>query len=87
MIISDLKSFSGANREELRAFIAQLKLKVSLFPDEQSPLRYAISCLEGLAIDLFLPFLNNDHINFDNIQFFIDDLEATYGEPDRESTA
>ena len=48
--IPDPELFSG-NKEKLRSFIVQLKLKTQTITDEKTRLRYAVSRLSGQAFD------------------------------------
>ena len=69
--------FDGT-RSELRAFTTQLRLKVVLFPDEQSRLCLAINCLTGQAMDQVQQYVKADHVDLENVEALIDILAEAF---------
>ena len=84
--IPDPEKYKG-DREKLRPFITQLRLKAALYPDPQSQLYYAVSLLEDHALDQVTPHITNDRINLDNMGSLISILETAFGDPDKVATA
>ena len=84
--IPDPEKYKG-DREKLRPFITQLRLKAALYPDHQSQLRYAVSLLEDRALDQVTPHIANDRINLDDLAGLISILETAFGDPDKVATA
>ena len=72
---------------KLRAFTTQLRLKVVLFPDEQSRLRLAINCLAGEAMDQVQQYVKADRVDLENVEALIDMLEESFGNPNRVAEA
>ena len=84
--IPDPKKYKG-DRDKLRPFLTQLRLKVALYPDDQSRLRYAVSLLEDRALDQIMPYIEDDRIDLDNLAELIGILETAFGDPERVATA
>ena len=78
--------FDGT-QSKLRAFTTQLRLKVVLFPDEQSRLRLAINCLAREAMDQVQQYVKADRIDLENVEALIDILEEAFGNPNRVAEA
>ena len=88
----DSPDFSGSDRTQLRGWIAQLRMVIrhtpSRFPDKQAKMRYAFNRLSGIALKQILPHVrDNGEIGLENLPAFIQLLEATFGDPDRVTTA
>lgn len=75
------------NRESLRNFLLQIRLKVATLSDDQSKLRYTISLLKGPALDQVAAFVRNDRIDLANFESLVQILETAFGDPDRKATA
>ena len=75
------------DRDKLRPFLTQLRLKAALYPDDQSKLRYAVSLLEDHTLDQITPHIEDDLIDLDNLAQLIGILETAFGDPDRVATA
>lgn len=86
MKISDPDKFDG-NRDHLRNFLLQIRLKAGMLPDDQTRLRYAISLLKGPALDQVAAYIQNDRIDLSNLDQLTRILETAFGDPDRKSTA
>lgn len=84
--IPDPDKYDG-NKDQLRNFILQIRLKTSSLLDDQAKLRYTISLLKGAALDQVAAFVQNDRINIDNLDMLIKILETAFGDPDRKATA
>ena len=84
--IPDPEMFSG-EKDKLRAFSVQLRLKTQTITDEQARLRYAVSRLSGSAFDQIVPFVLADRINITDTAALLHILEAAFGDPDRAATA
>jgi hypothetical protein len=88
----DSPDFSGADRTQLRGWIAQLRMVIrhtpSRFPDEQAKMRYAFNRLSAVALKQVLPHVrDNGDIGLGDLPAFIHLLEAAFGDPDRVATA
>jgi hypothetical protein len=60
----------------------------SSFPDEQSKMRYAFNHMSGLTLKQILPlFRENGEVGLEELQAFIQLLEAASGDPERVATA
>jgi hypothetical protein len=85
--IPDPERFTG-DREKLRSFLVQLRLKTyPLQDDKQAQLRYAVSVLGGDALNQIIPFMRDDKIDLPDLKALIDILERAFGDPDRAATA
>ena len=84
--ILDPEKYKG-DRNKLRPFLTQLRLKAALYPDNQSKLRYAVSLLEDRALDQITPHIEDDRIDLDDLAELIDILETAFGDPDRVATS
>ena len=84
--IPDPEKYKG-DRDKLRTFLTQLRLKAALYPDDQSKLRYAVSLLEDCALDQITPHIEDDRIDLDDLAELIGILETTFGDPDRVAIA
>ena len=87
--IPDPDKFDG-KRDDLRAFLAQLRLKLvepGAFRNEQAKLRYAVSRLKGIALEQIISYITPTKIDFDTVDDLIDHLNASFDEPDRAASA
>lgn len=84
--IPDPEKFTG-NRDKLRPFLAQLRLKASTFLTDQERLSYAVSVLGKDALDQVLPYIGNDRVNVDNRAALITTVENAFGNPTRVADA
>ena len=84
--ILDPEKYMG-DRGKLRPFLTQLRLKVALYPDDQSKLRYVVSLLEDRALDQITPHIEDDRIDLDDLAELIGILETAFGDPNRVTTA
>lgn len=88
--LPDAPKYSG-KPEELRPFLAQLRLKLNGEPDHfatvQQQLGYAINRLEGSALDQLMPHIHDDRIDLPDFAAFRTILETAFGDPDRRRTA
>jgi tRNA A37 threonylcarbamoyladenosine dehydratase len=50
-------------------------------------LHYALSRLEGAALEQLIHLVDNDHVDLDNFNAFITLLEEAYSDPDHANTA
>ena len=86
----DAPKYSG-KPEELRPFVAQLRLKLGgerdHFPTVQNQLAYAVNRLEGAALDQLMPYILDDRVNLADLPAFVTILETAFGDPDRRRTA
>lgn len=87
----DPDKFNGT-RAKLPGFLTQLRMKLEVnsdrFRNEAAQVIYAISCLEGRALDQVVPLVNsNPSMPFSSISAFIAHLEASFGDPDPRGTA
>jgi len=65
-----------------------IRQKPASFPDEQSKMRYVFNRLRGIALGQILPHVRKDGtIGLEDLQAFIQLLEAAFGDPDRVATA
>ena len=80
--LPDPEKFNGT-KEKLRPFLAQLRLKAAIFPSDQAKLRFSVSVLTGDALDIILPYIQNDQINLDNLAALITILEGAFGNPNK----
>lgn len=85
--IPDPEKFTGEKRDKLKSFLVQLRLKAATLSDEQARLRYAVSVLDGPALDQLIPHVKNETVDLTNLQALIDILEAAFGDPDKQGTA
>ena len=83
--IPDPEKYKG-DREKLRPFITQLRLKAALYSDQQSQLHYTVSLLEDRTLDQVTLYITNDCINLDNLASFISILEIAFGDLDKVAT-
>ena len=80
--IPDPKKYKG-DRDKLRPFLTQLRLKAALYPDDQSKLCYAVFLLEDCALDQITPHIKDDRIDLADLAELIGILETAFGDPDR----
>jgi len=88
----DSPEFSGADRTQLRGWIAQLRMvirhKPASFANEQSKMRYIFNHLRGVAIGHILPHVREDGmIGLEDLPAFIQLLKEAFGESDWVATA
>jgi hypothetical protein len=90
--LPDAPMFDGT-RDKLRSFVTQLRLKLfsdaSRFPTARLRVSYAISRLEGRAMEQLLPYIrdNGQIVNLEDVEHVISILQTTFGDPDRAATA
>ncbi|KAH0608327.1 uncharacterized protein H6S33_001461 [Morchella sextelata] len=87
----DPEKFDGT-RTKLPRFITQLRMKLEVnhdrFRNEAAKVIYAVSHLEGRALDQVIPLINaNPAAPFSSITAFVAHLEASFGDPDPQNTA
>lgn len=84
--VPDPEPFDGTTKN-LRPFLAQLRLRTAMFPDQQSRLRFAVSVLRDQALDQVLPFIEDDRVNLFNLDNLISILTAAFGNPNHVADA
>ena len=84
--IPDPEKYKG-DKDKLRPFLTQLRLKAALYPDDQSKLCYAVSLLEDCTLDQITPHIEDDRIDLDDLAELIGILETAFGDPDRVAIA
>ncbi|KAH0606065.1 uncharacterized protein H6S33_004522 [Morchella sextelata] len=87
----DPEKFDGT-RTKLLGFTTQLRMKLEVnhdrFRNEAAKVIYAISRLEGRALDQVVPLVNaNPAAPFSSVTAFVAHLEASFGDPDSRGTA
>ncbi|KAH0603989.1 uncharacterized protein H6S33_007020 [Morchella sextelata] len=87
----DPEKFDGTHTK-LPGFITQLQMKLEVnddrFRNEAAKVIYAVSCLEGRALDQAVPLVNaNPAAPFSSATAFVTHLEASFGDPDPRGTA
>ncbi|KAH0615360.1 uncharacterized protein H6S33_000996, partial [Morchella sextelata] len=84
------EKFDGT-RMKLPGFTTQLGMKLEVnhdrFRNEAAKVIYAVSCLEGRALDQVVPLINaNPTGPFSSVTAFVAYLEALFGDPDPQGT-
>ncbi|KAH0609663.1 uncharacterized protein H6S33_013149 [Morchella sextelata] len=87
----DPEKFDGT-RTKLPGFTTQLRMKLEVnhdrFRNEAAKVIYAVSRLEGRALDQVVPLVNaNPAAPFSSVTAFVAHLEASFGDPDPRGTA
>jgi hypothetical protein len=86
----DPEKFNGT-RTKLSGFTTQLRMKLEVnhdrFRNEAANVIYAVSRLEGRALDQVVPLINaNPAAPFSSVTAFVAHLEASFGDPDPRGT-
>ncbi|KAH0606068.1 uncharacterized protein H6S33_004525 [Morchella sextelata] len=87
----DPEKFDGT-RNKLPGFTTQLRIKLEVnhdrFRNEAAKVIYAVSRLEGRALDQVVPLVNaNPAAPLSSVTAFVAHLEASFGDPDPRGTA
>ena len=88
--IPDAPMFNG-NRENLRGFVAQLRLKLNSsprrFPTPALRMAYTINRLEVTALAQALPHVTATGVNLPDFEAIVTILENAFADPDAAATA
>lgn len=91
MKYADPDKFSGANKEDYDRFAFELNNKVKSnadhYLDEAAKVSYAITRLEGTALDLVRPRMLHAGQEFHTVESLMTFLATTFGDPDKKNTA
>jgi hypothetical protein len=73
----------GGDRNKLRSFLVQLRLKAATFPTVPEKLRFAVNCLKDDALDQVSPYVKDDTVDLPDLAALIQILENAFGNPNR----
>ena len=65
----------------------QLRLHTAAYTDEQTKLRLAVNCLEGVALDQIRMYVQGNQVNLVNLEALITILNNAFGNPNRVAEA
>jgi hypothetical protein len=80
--ISDPDKYGG-DRNKLRSFLVQLRLKAATFPTTQDKLRFAVNSLKHDAMEQASPYVKDDTVELPDLGALIQILENAFGNPNR----